>query len=53
MQEVYRPRHNLSWGGSAPILSGVADPGFGQGGPRKFFQDFANTGKWSQVSKVS
>ena len=31
----------------------VADPGFGQGGARIFFRDFADIAKQSQVSKVS
>ena len=31
----------------------LADPGFGQGGPQKFFRDFADIAKRSQVSEVS
>ena len=31
----------------------LADPGFGQGGPRNLFRDFANVAKWSWVREVS
>ena len=35
------------------LITSVADPGFGQGGPRIFFRDFANIAKQSRASKVN
>ena len=34
-------------------VQALADPGFGQGGPQKFFLRFANIVKQSQASEVS
>ena len=36
-----------------PGLGSLADPAFGQGGPRNFFRDFVDVAKQSQASRVS
>ena len=36
-----------------PQAGALADPEFGQGGPRNFFRDFADIANWSWVSKAS
>ena len=35
------------------VSNTLADTGFGRGGPRNLFQDFADVVKWSQASEAS